>query len=47
MLNRTFFIWLIFVCIWNLGYPQATPLQDVIIAVVLAIVSHQSNKTNS
>ena len=29
--------WLILVIIWNFGFPKATPLQDVIVAVFLSI----------
>tara|TARA_Y100001970_G_C13568036_1_gene524807 strand:+ start:58 stop:201 length:144 start_codon:yes stop_codon:yes gene_type:complete len=47
MLNSTFFIWLALVCIWNFGYPQATPIQDVIIAVLLAVISYQLNQNQS
>ncbi len=30
--------WLVLVVIWNYGYPNATPLQDVIVAVILSIL---------
>ena len=32
-----FVIWLVFVIAWNFGYPQASPLEDVIVAVILAM----------
>ena len=32
-----FVIWLILVIAWNFGYPEASPLEDVFVAVVLAI----------
>ena len=32
------FAWLVLVVIWNYGYPNATPLQDVIVAVILSIL---------
>ena len=32
-------IWLIGVILWNYGYPQASPLLDVIAAIVLSIIS--------
>ncbi len=35
-----FIIWLILVIVWNYGYPQATPLEDVIVAVVLSLFSN-------
>tara|TARA_B100000575_G_C22483041_1_gene319521 strand:- start:49 stop:234 length:186 start_codon:yes stop_codon:yes gene_type:complete len=30
--------WLILVIAWNYGFPQATPFQDVIVAVFLSIL---------
>ena len=32
-------IWLIGVILWNFGYPQATPLEDVVVAVLLSFIS--------
>ncbi len=32
------FVWLIFVILWNYGYPDASPLEDVIVAVVLSLL---------
>ena len=37
---KIFVIWLILVIIWNFGYPQASPLEDVIVAVVLSFFSN-------
>jgi len=34
-----FFIWLLFVSIWNYNYPSATPFEDVFIAVCLSLFS--------
>ena len=34
-----FTIWLVMVVAWNFGYPQATPLEDVIVAVALSLFS--------
>ncbi len=31
-------VWLILVILWNYGFPQATPFQDVIVAVFLSIL---------
>ena len=31
-------IWLVLVILWNYGFPQATPFQDVIVAVFLSIL---------
>ena len=30
--------WLVLVVLWNYGFPQATPFQDVIVAVFLSIL---------
>ena len=30
--------WLVLVIMWNYGFPNATPLQDVIVAVILSIL---------
>ena len=34
-----FTIWLVLVIAWNFGYPKASPLEDVIVAIVLSIFS--------
>ena len=31
-------VWLILVILWNFGFPDATPLQDVILAVILSLL---------
>jgi len=31
-------VWLVLVILWNYGFPNATPLQDVLIAVILSIL---------
>ena len=36
---KIYIIWLIGVVLWNFGYPLASPLEDVIAAVVLSFVS--------
>ena len=38
-LDWVFVLWLILVVLWNFGYPGATPLLDVIAAVVLFFAS--------
>ena len=30
--------WLVLVVVWNYGFPEATPFQDVIVAVFLSIL---------
>ena len=32
-----FVIWLVLVVAWNYGYPQASPFEDVVVAVILAL----------
>ncbi len=32
------FIWLFLVILWNYGYPEASPLYDVLVAVILSII---------
>ena len=34
-----FFIWLVLVIAWNFGYPQASPMEDVLVAVILALLN--------
>jgi hypothetical protein len=36
---RIFIIWLIFVTAWNFGYPEASPLEDVIVAIILTFLN--------
>ena len=36
---KVFFIWLIIVIIWNFGLPNASPIQDVIVAIILSYLS--------
>ena len=30
--------WLALVILWNYGFPKATPLQDVLVAVILSVL---------
>ena len=34
-----FVIWLVMVIAWNFGYPQASPFEDVIVAIILSLFS--------
>ena len=36
---KIYIIWLIGVILWNFGYPEATPLLDVIAAILLSFLS--------
>ena len=31
-------VWLILVILWNYGYPDASPMQDVVVAVFLSLL---------
>ena len=34
-----FVIWLIMVIAWNFGFPNASPLEDVFVAVILSLLN--------
>ena len=36
---KIYIIWLICVIAWNFGFPNATPVADVIMAILLSFVS--------
>ena len=36
---KVYIIWLTGVILWNFGVPDATPIEDVLIAVLLSIMS--------
>ena len=36
---KIYIIWLVGVIIWNFGFPNATPIADVIVAILLSFVS--------
>ncbi len=42
-MNKTkiifWFTWLLFVIIWNYGYPAASPFLDVLVAVILSLLN--------
>ena len=42
--NKFYLIWLVGVITWNYGFPQATPLLDVLAAVVLSFLSFALKK---
>jgi len=41
---KVYIIWLIGVVLWNFGYPQATPLMDVLAAIILSLISMSLKK---
>ena len=36
---KVYIIWLVGVILWNYGVPDATPLEDVIVAIILSFLS--------
>tara|TARA_A100001011_G_C14291325_1_gene836326 strand:- start:2086 stop:2226 length:141 start_codon:yes stop_codon:yes gene_type:complete len=36
---KVYISWLIGVIIWNFGFPNATPLEDVVAAILLSFIS--------
>jgi hypothetical protein len=36
---KIYIIWLIGVVIWNFGFPNALPIEDVIVAILLSFLS--------
>ena len=36
---KVYIIWLIGVIIWNFGFPNASPIADVIVAILLSFMS--------
>ncbi len=40
---KIFLFWFFLVVMWNFGVPHATPLLDVIMAVILSIISMLAN----
>ena len=41
---KIYIIWLAGVIVWNYGVPKATPLEDVLVAIILSFVSMFLNK---
>ena len=41
---QIFVIWLVMVIAWNFGYPEASPFEDVLVAVILSIIFVTINK---
>ncbi len=36
---KIYIIWLVGVIVWNFGVPEATPLEDVLVAIILSFIS--------
>ena len=45
MFMKIFFIWLVAIIIWNFGVPEATPLEDVIVAILLSFLEQVLKNT--
>ena len=45
-INIVYIMWLLVVILWNFLYPQADPIYDVIMAVLLSGMVTALNKTN-
>ncbi|MDC0044128.1 hypothetical protein OAJ03_04465 [Candidatus Pelagibacter sp.] len=41
---KVYIIWLIGVIAWNFGVPKASPLEDVLVAIVLSFISMTLSK---
>ena len=41
---KVYIIWLIGVVLWNFGYPSASPILDVIAAVILSFMAMSLKK---
>ena len=46
-ISKNWFLWLLFVILWNYGYPAASPLEDVVVAVLLSFIFIFLKKKNS
>jgi hypothetical protein len=36
---KIYLIWIIGIIVWNFGVPDATPIEDVIVAIILSFLS--------
>ena len=41
---NVFVIWFVMVVAWNFGYPEASPLEAVVVAVILSLFSTMLKK---
>ena len=42
--DKIWFLWLLAVSVWNFGWPEESPITDVLAAVVLSITFFQIKK---
>ncbi len=45
-ISSEWILWLLLVILWNYGYPEATPFQDVMVAVFLSLIFIFLKKSN-
>ena len=43
LFNKVWLLWLVLVIIWNFGWRHASPIADVVIAVILSILAYNLN----
>ncbi len=36
--NKLYLIWIVLVFLWNFGFPEAKPMWDVFVAVLLSLI---------
>ena len=41
---KIYIIWLVGVVLWNFGYPAANPIEDVMAAIILSLISMELKK---
>ena len=41
---KIYIIWIMGVILWNFGYPQAKPIEDVLAAIILSFISFALKK---
>ena len=39
LVMKIYIVWLLGVIIWNYGFPNASPLEDVVVAIILSFFS--------
>ncbi len=46
VLSLNWLLWLLLIILWNFLYPKATPIEDVVVSVVLSILFILIKKKN-
>ena len=41
---KIYIIWLIGVVLWNFGFPNASPIEDVVVAILLSFLSMRAEE---